>query len=114
MDSFETWPGYIQLGPVPAEEECMQVGDVGLPDLIREVRIFKDQLCRMFPGHQFGVKTFPHDFGTYVEVVVYYDEMNFVSEERALEVDENLPSRWDDEARAAHDALMLELASIIN
>lgn len=36
-------------------------------------RLFKEQLEEQFPEGDFRVKSFQHDFGTYLEVVAYYD-----------------------------------------
>jgi hypothetical protein len=80
---------YIGIGPAPAEEECAQVGS---PDYARraraECRRFIELLRRTFgeepEGAQLMIKSNPHDFGAYYEVVCYYEEGN-----------EEAPTRWD-------------------
>ena len=61
---------YLALGPVPAGEDCAQVGTEEYYSKGRqECRTYKKQLLRMFPdcpeGARIAIKPFPHDFGTY-------------------------------------------------
>ena len=90
---------YLELGPVPCDEECTQTGkSVGYEEKQnREMRAYKHQLERMFTDSTFGVKRFAHDFGTYGEVVVYYHPGQ-PDEESAYDVESKLPQRWDVEA----------------
>ena len=90
---------YIELGPVPCNEECYATGK---PDYEKkqnvEMQAFKNQLQRMFPNGWFGIKRFPHDFGSYGEVVAYYTPET-ESEKIAFHVEANLPNQWDHDAR---------------
>ena len=52
-------------------------------------------LQERWPDAHFAVKSFPHDFGTYREVVVYYDTEE--NDSIAYEIEANLPTTWDDE-----------------
>jgi hypothetical protein len=45
------------------------------------------------------VKSFPHDFGTYREVIVMYDDENEKEYALALEVEGNVPMNWDEKAK---------------
>lgn len=92
---------YLELGPVPSDETRVQVGDPNYREKsIAECRRYKQLLESMFPdferhGCKFGIKGFPHDFGTYHEVVIYYhDEKggNF-----AFDVENNLPAVWNND-----------------
>ena len=85
---------YIELGSVPMSEECLQVGSASLSDMRAECGIYQHQLGRLFPHCEFGVKTFPHDFGSYPEVVVYFHDGQ-LSEESAYDVEGRLPEHWD-------------------
>ena len=92
---------YIELGPTPSGEDCAQLGKANYyEDALKECRAFRHQLVRIF-GHpeRFKIKAFQHDFGTYYEVVVKFDDeieekMNF-----AYDVEANVPEYWDDEAK---------------
>ena len=92
---------YLELGPVPAEEEVAQVGadDYGVQSF-KECKAYKSQLHRVFGGVvRFSIKKFDHDFGSYKEVVVLYDESDEAEVHRAFDIKNNCPSRWDDQAR---------------
>ena len=91
---------YLTLEATPVGEDCSQVGVENYSHMSRiECSVFKDQLERTFPKCNFGVKSFPHDFGTYREVVVYFDDENEEESENAFEVESNLPEFWDDVAK---------------
>ena len=98
---------YISIGSSPSEEPCAQVGTDNYPtQSSRECLVFKHQLERMFPnppeGAYLSVKAFPHDFGTYREVVCYYDDEDDgeeSSQSYALKLERETPSNWDDEAK---------------
>ncbi|HNU12559.1 MAG TPA: hypothetical protein PKJ45_14530 [Rubrivivax sp.] len=95
---------YIELGPAPAEESCAQVGDEDYEaESRRECLTYVRQIYRTFPvppgvNARFLVRSFPHDFGTYREVVVEYqatrEALDFV-----LRVENNVPTQWDAIAR---------------
>ena len=90
---------YYELGPVPSEEDCLQTGKDDFSLMKKECRIYQRQLERMFQGLQFGVKTFPHDFGSYCEVVVYYDSENQDEAEKVWSIESDLPAKWDNIAK---------------
>jgi len=93
----------LYLGPVPIEEDCSQVGSVGYFERSRvECGAFINQLKRLFgdppEGGALTIKSCPHDFGTYHEVIATFDDLYPDSCKWAFEIEENLPMRWDDEA----------------
>jgi len=99
---------YIALGPTPCGESCEQLGANYDPTKAAiECSVFINQLDRVFPGNEFGVKRFHHDFGTYMEVVVYYDDSNESEIDSAFNVEGNTPEYWDDIAK---DQLRKQLA----
>lgn len=92
---------YLTLGPVPAEESCQQVGtcsyDGDKANL--ECQTYKQQLLREFPppsGATIRVKIFPHDFGSYKEVCVVFNENDEEAVDYAYHVESNLPANWDE------------------
>lgn len=94
---------YLELSSAPYEEECVQVSSKidYLQAQRAECYIFKRMLERQFPppqGAYFSVKPNQHDFGTYYEVVVKYE--NEEGENFAYDMEENIPAKWDDEALA--------------
>ena len=94
----------LELGSTPSGEDCVQVGSDSYFDLyIAEAKAYIDQLKRQFPnipdGVSFGIKSFPHDFGTYHEVVVKYNEDNEEAINFAFDVENNTPEYWDATAK---------------
>jgi len=90
---------YIELGPSPAGEDCVQVGDDNYRENARkECKRYVSLLEEMFPSENpnnfFDIMGFPHDFGTYYEVVVYFDCTNTKSVDFAYNVESNLPEYW--------------------
>lgn len=96
---------YIDIGSTPCDEDCAQVGSGDYRKRARvELQAFVNQLYRQFgngpDGAELRVKAFPHDFGTYHEVVAYFDDTLPLSIEWAFKVENECPESWDDEARA--------------
>jgi len=95
---------YLTISPTPTVEDCAQVGS---PDYnarsSAECKAFLAQLRRRFgdePGSAFlGIKTFPHDFGSYREVVCYYDDEDEEGRDYAFRLERETPAKWDEEAR---------------
>lgn len=95
---------YVDIGSVPAAEDCEQLGPNYDPTKARrECRAFINQLRRQFgeePGSaRLAIKSNPHDFGTYMEVVCYYDDRDDQGSEYAWAC-EDMPEHWDAEALA--------------
>ena len=96
---------YIDIGATPASENCEQLGPNYDPQRARaECRAFIAQLRRQFgpepEGAQLRIKSNPHDFGTYLEVVCYYDDMNEAATNYAFACESDARDTWDDEAVA--------------
>lgn len=94
---------YFTLGPVPSDEDCAQVGDENFRQRATlEMNAYINQLRRLFPdaessGVRFIKQWFNHDFGSYGEVTALYNTDEGFS--AVLNIELNLPSYWDDEAR---------------
>jgi hypothetical protein len=94
---------YITLGPTPGNESCAQVGADDYSERVKkESKAYIAQLVRINgeppPGARFCVKNFQHDFGTYHEVAIEYDN-SLEAIKYALAVDDSTPGEWDEEAR---------------
>jgi hypothetical protein len=101
---FTTHLEKLYLGPTPAEEPCAQLGQPNYHEqALKECRAYIRQLARRFgeppPGTRFAQSRETHDFGSYFEVVVWYDPEDEASREFALRVDDDLPARWDAQAQ---------------
>ena len=81
----------MTIGASPCEESCAQVGHPGYEARSRrECLVFRRMLERLFPladdvPARFAVISSPHEFGTYREVCVRYED--------------NTPAQWDAIAR---------------
>lgn len=91
---------YIHIGCTPLEEECVQVGDPEYSTKsMAECSAFVRQLKRVFGDAPLRIKSFPHDFGSYREVVCMYDPEDDASVQLALKIERETPLEWDEEAR---------------
>lgn len=93
---------YINIGSTPADEDCLPIGH---PLAREETAIYRRQLEREFPAGRFSVKAFPHDFGTYYEVVAWYGNELDDTENEAAFYAECGRGEWDEEALAELVAL---------
>jgi len=105
---------YIELGPTPAGEDCEQLGPnyssvrAGI-----ECALYVNQLQRLFPDCDFSIKRFPHDFGTYMEVVVNFEDENEEETRLAYDVDAGIPESWDEIALEQLEKQMADWSRII-
>ena len=91
---------FMTIGSSPTDEPCVSVGE---PDYSRRAReecnrfieLIRKVLGEEPPGAHLAVKSFPHDFGTYMEVVCYFDEDNPAANEYAYRCEADAPARWD-------------------
>ena len=90
---------YIEIGPSPCNENCVQVGDDNYATAAREeclrfIQLIRNTLGPEPVGAELKVKGFPHDFGTYYEVVCYYNEDDEVSTQYAFNCESGAPDTW--------------------
>lgn len=97
---------YLYIGPVPAEEDCAQVGSHDYAKRAKqECRIFVEQIRRYYPEPENGylsIKSNSHDYGTYYEVVAVFDMDCEAASEWAYDVESDPKGkliRWDKEAQ---------------
>jgi hypothetical protein len=94
---------FINVASVPYDEECSGVGSENYFNMSRlECMVFAKQLGRQFgEGTEYNnivIKSFPHDFGTYREVCVYFDDNIPESVDYAFNIESETPDKWDEEA----------------
>ncbi|MDR2111611.1 MAG: hypothetical protein LBQ62_00665 [Candidatus Accumulibacter sp.] len=95
---------FIHIGAAPCEEECAQVNHADYAECSqRECFVFKRMLERLYPPPNprawLKVKSFPHDFGSYREVCVCYDDKDEAASEYAFRLERETPPEWDAIAR---------------
>lgn len=95
----------IEMGPVPGEEDCAQAGEEEYSAKSRkECAAFKAQILRHYPipdGVDAGIRicVFPHELGSYREVVLAYCDMSGFEWANLVEKDvKNVLGHWDDVA----------------
>ncbi len=97
----------VMIGPVPCGESCQQVGtdnyDVAMART--ECKQYIKLLTKLFgeppAWTSFVVTGTVHEFGTYYEVEILYDDMVHDSVAYAFRVEANLPESWDTETVGA-------------
>ena len=95
---------YLNIGSSPYGENCFQVGSENYYENGRkECLIYKRQLIRQFgdtpQNSKLQAKSFPHDFGSYWEVVCWFDDQDKESVDYAFKLESEGPENWDDEAK---------------
>lgn len=95
----------IELGPTPTEESCIQLKEFNDRDdrraMIIECTAYLNQLQRMAPvpaGCELVIMQNHHDFGTYFEAAILFDEGIEAAQDYAYSIESNLPDHWDNEA----------------
>ena len=95
---------YINIGSTPVDETCLPNTHVNAR---KEVDLYRQQLEKEFPEGAFKVKAFPHDFGTYWEVVAYYDEGDDPEMQAAFDAEGSASPTWMPEFASQAAALRI-------
>lgn len=86
---------YIDIGPTPADEPCAQIGEDDYTSrAVAECRRYARLINRAYPGACAVVVPHRHDYGTYYEVAVKYDDADIAQAELAYRIEETLPLTW--------------------
>jgi hypothetical protein len=98
----------MEFDTTPSGEPCVQVGNPNIHTLARkEYSAIKGQLYRLHGSKldKVGVQLrwFPHDFGSYPQVVISWLEMDDGNESEgqniALDIESSWPEQWDEVAK---------------
>lgn len=101
---------HITFGSAPSDESCAQVGTENYEENAhKECQEWRRQLVRFYEARgktapenlRLVIRSNPHDFGTYYEVVARFPDEDDESYDFAIWLENNAPPEWDDEARAA-------------
>ena len=90
---------YITIGSAPADEECAQVGTPNYHARAkRECLAFIKEIRKVIglepPLAVLKVESFEHDFGTYLDVVCWFDKDDPESRDYALRCEGEAPTRF--------------------
>ncbi len=93
---------YIDIGPAPCNEDCAQIGQLGFTECnIKECRRFIELIRSTLgpepTGARLGIKAHDHEFGTYREVVCYYDDDKPEAVDYAFRCESEAPAKWNPE-----------------
>lgn len=91
---------HVSLGATPGDEECAQLGSPSYHERAREeCQRYINQIRKLNgpepEGAKLKIKSFPHDFGSYLEVVCEYDSDSDAATAYAFEVENDLPANWE-------------------
>ena len=94
---------YISLGSAPCNEDCVQVNSQGdyheamKAECRRFLELIRKKLGPEPTGARLAITSSPHDFGTYYEVVCYFDDDNEEARGYAFRCEGHAPSTWHDD-----------------
>jgi hypothetical protein len=93
----------LDLGPIPAMEECAQVGardydyrERALAECRQYIAAIKKKLGEPPDGCELRVKSNPHDFGTYYSVVARFNPKDAQAVDYSYGADGNAPMTWEE------------------
>jgi hypothetical protein len=91
---------YLTLGSAPCGEDCAQVGQPNYHERARhECQRFIDLIHRTVgpepEGARLAIKSFPHDFGSYDEVICYFNTEIKASVDYAYRCESEAPTTWE-------------------
>lgn len=92
---------YISIGPAPVNESCVQVGTENYQSRARAecnrfIEVIRGVLGQEPEGAGLGIKSNPHDFGSYLEVVCHFDDDDDEARAYAYRCEGEAPSEWGD------------------
>ena len=95
---------WIDIGSSPPGEPCAQVGTEEYLERARKeckayIALLRRTLGEEPTGAQLSVRSNPHDFGTYLSVVCYFDPDDPAATGYAFKCEAKGPREWDEQAR---------------
>ena len=90
----------ISLGAVQVQESCAQVGEAGYAErALAACQRYEALLRRAIGpephGARLRIRRSAPDLGSYLELVVEYDDENVVARAYAIRCDREAPTRWE-------------------
>ena len=93
----------MSIGSAPCNENCVQVNPEGdyheamRAECRRFLELIRKKLGVEPPGARLAVKANPHDFGTYYDVVCWFDDEYEEARHYALRCERDAPTTWEDD-----------------
>jgi hypothetical protein len=90
----------ISLGAVPARESCAQLGETGYAERAfaecqRYEALLRAAIGPEPPGARLRIRRSAPDLGSYLELVVEYDDENVIARAYAIRCDREAPTKWE-------------------
>jgi hypothetical protein len=82
----------------PTDEDCVQVSSTKeyMPAMRAEAQRMIDVCKKLWPKVNFKIHSNPHDFGSYLDIRVYFDDTDEESWNQLSKIDTEWPSTWDE------------------
>ena len=94
---------YVSIGSAPCDEDCVQVTKEGdyheamKTECRRFLELIRKKLGPEPPGTRLAVKANPHDFGTYYDVICYFNDNDDEGRHYAFRCEAQSPRTWGDD-----------------
>jgi hypothetical protein len=91
---------YLTIGSAPCDEDCAQVGQPNdiwqaRKECQRFIQLIRKTLGPEPEGARLAVKSSPHEFGDYLEVVCHFDTDVPAAVDYASRCESNAPATWE-------------------
>ena len=91
---------FLSIGSSPCDEPCAQVGQRDYDEKAQEecrrfIELIRRTLGPEPEGARLAIKSFPHDFGDYLEVVCYFTTEITASVDYAYRCEAETPATWE-------------------
>lgn len=99
----------MEIGSAPCDEDCVQVNKEGdyhdamKAECRRFLELVRKKLGPEPPGARLAIKSNPHDFGTYYNVVCYFDDLDDEARAYAFRCESDAPRTWADDKPVAQE-----------
>jgi hypothetical protein len=93
---------HMEIGCAPSDEPCVNVGEENYyprakEECARFIELTRKKLGDEPPGARLAVKSNPHDFGSYLEVVCYFEDTDEEARHYAFLCESEAPRTWQDD-----------------
>lgn len=97
---------YLEIGPTPDDESCVQAPyntqhdrDLARLECDEFITDIIDTLGQPPEDAHLATRSFPHDFGSYLTVVCYYDDESQAAIDYAFKCESQAPINWSERAK---------------
>lgn len=91
---------HIELGPVPPDEDCAQIGEPNYGENARKecrryIALLREVMGPPPDGSALVIRANHHDFGRYFEVICQFDDSVQEAVEYAFRLESDGPRKWN-------------------